>query len=59
MRLCRWPAVPREVHRLVWTRQNGRSRVLYDALGHDTTSYDSPGHVALLRRAVRWLLHDL
>ena len=46
-------------HPLAWARPSGPSRVVYDGLGHDTASYDSPGHVALLRRAVRWLLHDL
>ena len=46
-------------HPVVWTRETENYRVAYDGLGHDTTSYDSAGHVALLRRTVRWLLHDL
>ena len=46
-------------HPVVWARQTPTSRVVYDGLGHDTASYDSPGHVALLHRAARWLLHDL
>jgi hypothetical protein len=33
-----------------------RYRVVYDGLGHDTASYDSTGHVRLLRRIARWLL---
>jgi uncharacterized protein len=46
-------------HPVVWARQTPTSRVIYDGFGHDTASYDSAGHVALLRRATRWLLHDL
>jgi uncharacterized protein len=45
-------------HPVVWSRETETSRVIYDGLGHDTRSYDSAGHVALLRQAVRWLLHD-
>lgn len=43
-------------HPVVWARRQGEARVVYDALGHDTTSFDSPDHRALLRRAVAWLL---
>jgi type 1 glutamine amidotransferase len=32
--------------------------VVYDGLGHDGRSFDSPGHRALLRRAVDWLTHE-
>jgi uncharacterized protein len=46
-------------HQLVWAREIGRSRIVYDGLGHDTTSYDSDGHVQLIRRAVQWLLGAL
>ena len=45
-------------HPLIWTRQNDQVRVVYDGLGHDAASYDSPGHQTLLRRSVRWLLGD-
>jgi type 1 glutamine amidotransferase len=43
---------------LVWQRTYGPtgSRVLYDALGHDTAAYESDAHQQLLRRGVRWLL---
>ncbi|MEO3810114.1 ThuA domain-containing protein [Sphaerisporangium sp. B11E5] len=41
---------------LLWTRQMGRGRLVYDALGHDTRSYDSDSHRTLLRRAALWLL---
>jgi type 1 glutamine amidotransferase len=46
-------------HPLVWARQVGRSRVVYDALGHDTRSYESPEHRAIVTRAARWLTDDL
>lgn len=42
-------------HPLVWARESGRSRLVYDALGHDARSYESAGHRALLERAVAWL----
>ncbi|MEO3872413.1 ThuA domain-containing protein [Nonomuraea sp. B12E4] len=41
---------------LVWARPVRRGRVLYDALGHDTRSYDNEIHRTLLRRAALWLL---
>ncbi|MDH2425226.1 ThuA domain-containing protein [Sphaerisporangium sp. TRM90804] len=41
---------------LVWARPAGQGRLVYDALGHDTRSYDSPAHRTLLRRAALWLL---
>ncbi|WP_353808996.1 ThuA domain-containing protein [Agromyces sp. SYSU T00194] len=47
-----------ERHPLVWARETGRTRLVYDALGHDLRSYESPEHVALLRRAVAWLLEE-
>src|SRR5262249_13620046 len=31
------------------------ARVVYDALGHDVRSYDSPEHAEILRRSIRWL----
>lgn len=44
-------------HPLVWARELGRSRLVYDALGHDTRSYDSAEHRALIERALEWLSH--
>ena len=35
------------------------ARIVYDALGHDGRSYDSPEHVQILRRAIRWLAGEL
>lgn len=48
-------------HPLVWSllRQSSdghpAGRTFYDALGHDSASYDSPEHRELLRRALSWL----
>jgi uncharacterized protein len=47
-----------QLHPIVWARESGLARVVYDGLGHDTRSYESPGHVDLLRRVVGWLLRD-
>jgi len=44
-------------HPLVWAREVGRSRLVYDALGHDVRSYDSAGHRALLAATLEWLSH--
>ncbi|NUW36811.1 ThuA domain-containing protein [Nonomuraea sp. SMC257] len=41
---------------LIWARPVRRGRVVYDALGHDTRSYDNEIHRTLLRRAALWLL---
>jgi type 1 glutamine amidotransferase len=43
-------------HPIAWARDTGAGRVVYDGLGHDTRSYDSPGHIELIRRSVSWLL---
>ena len=42
-------------HPLVWARELGRSRIVYDALGHDVRSYESAEHRELLTRALQWL----
>lgn len=41
-------------HPVAWV--GGAGRVVYDALGHDVRSYDSPSRVDLLVREARWLL---
>jgi len=43
------------IHPMIWAREHGTGRVVYDGLGHDLRSYESAGHLALLRRAVSWL----
>jgi uncharacterized protein len=45
-----------ETFPLLWTQEYGRSRIVYDALGHDTRSYESPTHRELIRRAALWAL---
>jgi type 1 glutamine amidotransferase len=40
---------------LVWAREVGRGRVVYDALGHDAASICEPEHRRLLRQAGAWL----
>jgi type 1 glutamine amidotransferase len=47
-----------QFHPIVWARQYGPARVVYNGLGHDIRSYESAGHVDLLRRTVAWLLRD-
>ncbi|WP_328654727.1 ThuA domain-containing protein [Micromonospora sp. NBC_00330] len=47
-----------DTHPLVWARTIGSSRIVYNALGHDARSYESPAHQELLRRIVAWLRHD-
>lgn len=42
-------------HPLIWARELGHSRLVYDALGHDTRAYESPAHRDLLVRALDWL----
>lgn len=41
---------------LLWARTYGRAKVVYDALGHDTASYDSETHRAIIASAARWLI---
>jgi uncharacterized protein len=42
-------------HPLIWARELGHSRLVYDALGHDASSYESTAHRELLVRALDWL----
>ncbi|MDA0633430.1 ThuA domain-containing protein [Nonomuraea sp. MCN248] len=39
---------------LLWAREHGGGRVVYDALGHHPPSYEVPEHREILRRAIRW-----
>jgi type 1 glutamine amidotransferase len=41
---------------LLWAHGYGRSRIVYNALGHDTRSYESPTQRELIRRAASWAL---
>lgn len=39
---------------LLWAREHGGGRVVYDALGHHPPSYEAPAHREIVRRALRW-----
>lgn len=39
---------------VLWAREHGGGRVVYDALGHHPPSYDVPEHREILRRAIAW-----
>lgn len=41
---------------LVWAREVGRGRVVYDALGHDAASVSHPRHRRMLKQAGAWLI---
>ncbi|TCK26380.1 ThuA domain-containing protein [Pseudonocardia endophytica] len=40
---------------MLWAREHGGGRVVYDALGHHPPSYEVPEHREILRRAIEWL----
>ncbi len=42
------------VQPLLWAREHGGGRVVYDALGHHAPSYDVPQHREIVRRAIDW-----
>ena len=39
---------------LLWAREHGGGRVVYDALGHHPPSYAVPEHREIVRRAIGW-----
>jgi uncharacterized protein len=41
---------------LLWAREHGGGRVVYDALGHHPPSYAVPDHAEIVTRAARWAL---
>ncbi len=45
-----------ERHPVLWVTEAHGGRTVYDGLGHDVRSYDSPSHAELLLRAATWLL---
>ncbi len=47
-----------ERHPLVWATEAGPTRVIADALGHGTESFDSPDHTDVLERSARWLARE-
>jgi type 1 glutamine amidotransferase len=45
-------------HPLLWAREVGAGRAVYDALGHHVASYDVPEHRVVVKRAALWALGD-
>lgn len=43
---------------LLWAREHGRGRVVYDALGHSADSIRHPVHRRILQQSARWLCGD-
>ena len=48
-----------DFHPVMWTHRYGLGRVVYDALGHGPDSVMEPTHLAILKRAVQWLVEPL
>jgi type 1 glutamine amidotransferase len=46
-------------HPLLWARDVLGGRIVYDALGHDTRSYDAPEHRLIVQRAALWATGSL
>lgn len=42
------------IHPVIWTRQVGKGRVVFSALGHRPEGYDDPNYRRLIANAVRW-----
>lgn len=48
------PGSSRDPMPLLWAREHGGGRVVYDALGHHPPSYEVPEHAEIVRRAAIW-----
>jgi len=48
-----------EQHPILWAHEHLGARVVYDGLGHDTSSYQSPGHIRFVERSVAWTLREI
>lgn len=46
-------------HPLLWAREVGGGRVVYDALGHDDRSFAAPEHREIIRRSALWATETL
>lgn len=46
---------PGAVQPMLWAREHGGGRVVYDALGHHPPSYAVPEHREIVRRAIGWV----
>lgn len=42
---------------LAWTRQQGKSRLVYLQLGHDHRAWENPNYPELVARSIRWVAH--
>lgn len=42
-------------HPVIWTREPGKGRVLYSALGHSDKSFETPEYQQLIEQAIRWV----
>ena len=49
------PGTEAPLHPLLWAREHGGGRVVYDALGHHPPSYEVAEHREVVRRAIRWV----
>ena len=47
-------AVDNSVQALSWAQQVGEGRVIYNALGHDRASVETPGHSQFLQQSALW-----
>lgn len=52
---ARQPGTDGPAQPLLWAREYGGGRVVYDALGHHPPSYEVPEHREIVRRAIRWV----
>lgn len=50
-----WGTAGDGCHPVLWARNVGGGRVVYDALGHDERSFAVPAHARILHQAVSWL----
>lgn len=50
-----WGTAGDNHHPVLWAREYGGGRVVYDALGHDERSFAVAAHHQILHQAVRWL----
>lgn len=45
-------------HPLLWAREVGAGRVVYDALGHHAASFEPPEHRVIVQRAALWAMRS-
>jgi type 1 glutamine amidotransferase len=45
---------PQAWHPVLWARNYGQGRVVYDALGHDSTSFGNAVHAKIIARSALW-----